>query len=55
MSDAVIFSVGVVTFLLFAGGIFITVTEVRRLGAEATHKLLTTSTDAPLSKHKRAS
>ena len=38
MSDAGIFIVGLVTFLLFSGGIAFTLTEVQRLGAQATAK-----------------
>jgi hypothetical protein len=36
MSDTMIFTVGLVTFLLFAGGIAFTLSEVQRLGAQAT-------------------
>jgi len=32
MPDTIIFWVGVATFLLFSGGIYFTVTEIRRLG-----------------------
>jgi len=38
MSDAGIFIVGLVTFLLFSGGITFTLTEVQRLGAQAAAK-----------------